>query len=426
MSRQHSRFGTDGPVPITRHGRLKRSRTLPGALKFLAAAMAVVLVSAVAVVGVAVWNLTDSVKPGVHLTPLAGQTAAPPQVGPISGAVNMLLVGSDTRTGQGGAFSSASELAGSSGAGNNDVTILIHIAANHQSAMVVSFPRDTEVPIPSCPNPKGGSYSAMSQQMLNSSLSYGGLACPVQTIEQLTGTTIPYGAEISFDGVAAMSNAVGGVTVCVASPIDDPDSGLDLGVGEHTIEGGEALAFLRTRHGVADGSDIGRISIQEGFLSSLVRKVKSGGVLSNPLQLYSLASAAIKNMQLSDTLENPDTLISIAAALKGIPLANVAMLQYPTLADPSNPNRLIPDPGPDAAVNAALLSDQPVKLTGTTGRGAELAPSAPTSTTPATPAPSGTATPAPSPSTTAPIQLPSTITGQTAAEQTCAKGNAAG
>jgi LCP family protein required for cell wall assembly len=426
MSRQHSRFGTDGPVLITRHGRLKRSGALPGALKFLAAAMAVVLVSAVAVVGIAVWHLTSSVKPGVHLAPLAGQTAAPPQVGPISGAVNMLLVGSDTRTGQGGAFSDAADQASSSGAGNNDVTILIHIAANHQSAMVVSFPRDTLVPIPSCPNPKGGSYSAMTQQMLNASLSYGGLACPVLTIEQLTGVTIPYGAEISFDGVAAMSNAVGGVTVCVATPINDPDTGLHLGVGEHTIQGAEALAFLRTRHGIADGSDLGRISSQEAFLSSLVRKVKAGGVLSNPLQLYSLASAAVKNMQLSDTLESPNTLISIATALKGIPLANLVMLQYPTLADPTNPNRLIPNQGADAAVNAALLSDQPVKLTGTTGRGAVLAPSTPAPATPATPAPTSSATPAPTSGGATPIQLPSSITGQTAAEQTCAKGNPAG
>jgi hypothetical protein len=90
--------------------------------------------------------------------------------------------------------------------------------------------------------------------------------------------------------------------------------------------------------------------------------------------LYSLASAAVKNMQLSDTLESPDTLISIASALKGIPLANMVMLQYPTLADPTNPNRLVPNTGADDAVNAALLSDQPVTLTGTTGRGASAIP----------------------------------------------------
>jgi LCP family protein required for cell wall assembly len=394
--------------------------------KLIGIALAVVLVATVSITGVAIWSLSSAVKPGVHLTQLDGSTAAPPQVGAISGAVNMLLVGTDTRTGQGGGFDTPTELAGSSGAGSNDVTILIHIAADHQSAMVVSFPRDTVLPIPACPSPKGGSYSASSAAMLNTSLSHGGLDCPVLTIEQLTGVSIPYAAEISFDGVAAMADAVGGVTVCVASPINDPDTGLHLGIGQHTITGGTALAFLRTRHGVGDGSDLGRISSQEVFLSALVRKVKSNGELTNPLTLYSLAKAAVNDMQLSDTLEHPDTLVSIAAALKGIPLQNVVMLQYPTGTDPTNVNRVIPSIAADQAVNAALNSDQPAKLTGTTGRGAELAPGA-SATTPA-PKPTGTATATPTPaaSTPAAIVLPSSITGQNAAEQTCAKGNPSG
>jgi LCP family protein required for cell wall assembly len=395
-------------------------------IKFIGIGLAVVLVAAVSITGVAVWNLTSAVKPGVHLTQLDGSTAAPPQVGAISGAVNLLLVGTDTRTGQGSGFDTPAELAGSSGAGSNDVTILVHIAADHQSAMVVSFPRDTVVPLPACPTASGGFYSASSAAMLNTSLSHGGLDCPVLTIEKMTGVNIPYAAEITFDGVAAMSDAVGGVTVCVASPINDPDTGLKLGVGEHTIAGGEALAFLRTRHGVGDGSDLGRISSQEVFLSALMRKMQTGGELNNPLTLYNLANAAVHNMQLSDTLEHPDTLVSMAAALKGIPLQNIVMLQYPTAADPANPNRVIPSVADDQAVNAALNSDQPVKLTGTTGRGAELAPAG-TSTAP-TPAPTSTATATPGTAASAPpaIVLPSSITGQNAGEQTCAKGNPAG
>jgi LCP family protein required for cell wall assembly len=403
-------------TPVARHGRLVRRRSTAGVVRLLATALAVLVVAAVSVTGISVWMLTSAVKPGVHLTQLNGKDAAPPGVGAISGAVNMLLVGSDTRSGQGSGFADKADQAASSGEGNNDVTILIHIAANHQSAMVVSFPRDTELAIPSCPNPKGGNYGAMSQQMLNSSLYYGGLDCPVLTIEKLTGVTIPYAAEISFDGVAAMSDAVGGVNVCVATPINDPYSGLTLSAGEHTLEGYQALAFLRTRHGVADGSDLGRISSQEVFLSSLVRKVKTGGVLGNPLQLYSLANAAVHNMTLSDTLDHPDTLISIASALKGIPLANLVMLQYPTVSDPSNHNRVIPDAVNDASVNAALLSDQSVSLSGTTGRGSQLA------TGTSTPTPTGTATAGPG--TTGGIVLPSAVTGQTAEEQTCAKGNA--
>jgi LCP family protein required for cell wall assembly len=364
----------------------------------------------------------------VELTHLDGkpQTQAQPQISAISGGVNMLLVGTDTRSDQGGQFDTAQELAGSSGAGNNDVTILIHIAQNHKSAVVVSYPRDMMVAIPSCPDPSGGSYSAMSDQMLNSSLSYGGLDCPVLTIEQLTGLTIPYAAEITFDGVVAMSNAIGGVSVCVASPIDDPYSGLVLSAGNHVLEGTQALEFLRTRHGIADGSDLGRISSQQVFLSSLVRTIQSGGALKNPLELYKLAKAAVSNMQLSSSLENVNTLVQIALALKNIPTSNVVFVQYPTLTDPTDPDRVIPDPSAGPVLNSALLNDQPVTLTGQTGRGAELAPatSTPSPAAGATPAPSSTPSATPSPSEAGAVSLPSSITGQTAAEQTCSKGNA--
>lgn len=409
-------------LPFARHGRLKRSSPFGTLARLVAVIVAVVLVSTGSVAGIAVWDLSSSVKPGVQLTHLNGKPETAPQIAAISGGVNMLLVGTDTRTDQGGQFDTSQELAGSSGEGNNDVTILIHIAQNHQSATVVSYPRDMMVPIPGCPDPSGGSYSAMSDQMLNSSLSYGGLDCPVLTIEQLTGLTIPYAAEISFDGVVAMSNAVGGVSVCVASPINDPYSGLVLSAGEHVLEGTQALEFLRTRHGVADGSDLGRISSQQVFLASLVRKIQSGGVLKNPLELYTLAKAAVSNMQLSSSLGNASTLVQIALALKDIPSSNIVFLQYPTITDPTNDNRVIPDPSAGPILNSALVNDQPVELTGQTGRGAELATPAPSATT----SPTSTATPAPSASAAIPgaIQLPSSVTGQTAAEQTCSKGNA--
>jgi LCP family protein required for cell wall assembly len=409
--------------PVPRHGRLKPHGPGAAIAQLFLVLIVVLLISSTSVAGAAVWSLAHQVKKGVHLETLPGHTAvAPPQIGAIGGAVNLLLVGSDSRADQGKSFSDRADQDASSGLGNNDVTILLHIAANHQSAMLVSFPRDTVVPIPSCPASNGGRYPIRAGQMLNTSLSYGGLDCPVLTIEQLTGTNIPYAAAISFDGVAAMSKAVGGVTVCVATPIDDVETGLKLSAGEHSLEGGAALAFLRTRHGIADGSDLGRISSQEVFLSSLVRQVKSGGVLSNPLQLYGLADAAVKHMTLSDTLEAPATLISMAVALKDIPLSNVVMLQYPTVVDPTNVNRVVPNIAADQAVNAALLSNESVRLSGTTGRGSEVAPSKPT------PKPTGTSTNSPSPAPTTPaspsIVLPAIVTGQTAAQTTCAKGNA--
>ncbi len=417
-----------------RHGRQRRSHASLFAVQLLAIAAVVVLVSVVSVAAVAVTQLSGSVQAStVHLEHING-ASAPPGIDAITGGVNLLLVGTDTRTGQGGAFASRDQLAGSSGAGNNDVTILLHIAQDHRSAMVVSFPRDLILNLPPCPSPRGGFYPASSDMMLNSTLSRGGLACPVLTIEKLTGITIPYAASISFDGVAAMSDAVGGVAVCVANSIDDPYTGLTLSAGVHTIQGAVALAFVRTRHGVGDGSDLGRISNQQVFLSALARTIESEGVLKNPIQLYGLASAATQNMQLSDSLARLDTLVGIALALKGIPLQNIVMIQYPTTSSPLFPNRVVPVAFADAAVNKALINDLAVSLTGTTGRGAvvETTPTAGATPTPVAvptagnPKGSTATSPSPAPTVGAPVAvmaLPASVTGQTAQEQTCSKGN---
>jgi LCP family protein required for cell wall assembly len=406
--------------PVARHGRLRHSSIGRSVVGLVAAALAVVLISGVSVSAIAVSQLASDVGSNtVHLAHLNGSTA-PPSVGAIKGGVNMLLVGTDTRSGQSG-YQDRADLAGSSGAGNNDVTILVHIAQDHQSALVVSFPRDLMIPVPACPNPKNnGMYGSSSIAMLNSTLSRGGLTCPVLTIEKLMGITIPYAASITFNGVASMANAVGGVTVCVARRINDPFVGLTLSAGSHTIAGQTALEFLRSRHGVGDGSDLGRISNQQVYLSALARTVKNGGVLTDPIKLYGLAEAAAKNMQLSDSLSPVVTMVSIALALKTIPLSNIAMIQYPVGSSPLYPNRVVPSTYADDQVATALQKDLRVKLTGQTGRGAVLG--APLPTTPA-PTASASASPTPTSRGAGTIALPSSVQGQSADQQTCSKGN---
>jgi LCP family protein required for cell wall assembly len=435
LPRRHQR--ARGPAPV-RHGRLPRRRLGVSVVKLLAGVVAVALVSSVSLAAYAVWDVARSVKQGVHLAALPGHTAVPqdiPNVGAIDGGVNLLLAGTDSRSNLGGVYNSAAEQDASSGAGNNDVTMLLHIAQDHKSMMVVSFPRDLMVRIPTCPAPDGnGTVSGSSYAQFNTALSRGGLACVVLTVEKLTGVTIPFGAVINFNGVSAMSTAVGGVTVCLASPVTDryTNPALDLPAGENTLVGDEALSFLRSRHGVGDGSDLGRISNQQVFLSALARKIVGGGVLSNPVQLYALAKAAVQNITPSDSLTNPTTLVQIALALKDTGLQNMVFLQYPAVGDPDNPNRVIPDEEAASAVNDALVNDQPVALTGSTGRAAEdpsaTATPTPTPSTPpadsTTPAPGDTGSAAPAPTATSgTVELPSTVTGQTAAQQTCTKGN---
>lgn len=416
MGRRSAESGarsTRAHAPI-RHGRLRTSHPFATIAKVAAAMIAVVAVSGGAVGAFAVYGTVSSIKPGIHLTHASGATVAPaaPSVGPIDGEVNLLLAGTDTRTGQAG-YQSKSQLAGSSGIGNNDVTMLLHVSADHTSATVVSFPRDM-VNVPLCGR-------SVSPAMFNSTLSRG-LSCTVQTVEKMTGLTIPYAGVITFDGVTGMSNAVGGVTVCVATAVQDryTDPPLSLAAGQQTLVGAEALSFLRSRHGVGDGSDLGRISNQQVFLSALTRKITSDGVLSNPVTLYKLANAALSNVQLSDTLTNPTTLMSIALALKGIDLSKIVFVQYPTGADPANPNRVVPLVAPAAALASALQSDQPISLTGKLGRAAIADP---TAAVPASPAPSGSVAPSTpaSPDSTA-IALPSSISGQSADQTTCTQG----
>ena len=420
--RTSRRVATD--PTIVRHARRRGRSAVTTALKIVSATLAVVLVSGGAVAAYALWDVAASVKPAVTL---AGQDGSSPNIDAIEGGVNLLLVGSDSRQGQGDAYGDpdveTAEL--------NDVTMLLHISEDHSSASVISFPRDLFVPIPECPKEDGsGTYNAMTSQKINTTLSYGGLACTVLTVEALTGLDIPFAAEVQFNGVIALSNAVGGVDVCVAEPIADPYTGTYLDAGTHTLEGAAALQFLRTRHGVGDGSDLGRISNQQVFLSSLVRTLQSSETLSDPTKLFGIAKAAASNMQLSSSLQNFNTMVSIAMAMKDIPLEQIAFIQYPNAYGSSGGQQgVLPIKTAATQLFDAIKADQKITLTGTTGVGSVADPNAPAGADPvettAPPADPGTETTTP-PATAEggeSVELPSTIEGQTAGDYTCSKGN---
>jgi hypothetical protein len=132
----------------------------------------------------------------------------------------------------------------------------------------------------------------------------------------------------------------------------------------HTLQGVQALQFLRTRHGVGDGSDLGRISNQQVYLTSLVRKLKSKDILSNPVALYSLAQAAAEHMKLSNTLAEPTTLMAIANALKDIPMKNITFLQLPSVYGLPAPHqgRVKPDYEKAQILFDLMKNDQPLVL----------------------------------------------------------------
>ena len=404
-----------------RHGRVapvKGSRTILG---FIGAGLSVVLVATMSIAGIAIWDIARSVKPGIDL----GSEVAPPSLGAIEGEVNLLLVGSDSRDGQAAA-------AGEDSSGIlNDVNIILHISADHTTATAISIPRDMVVPYADCPGGGGGWTGP-----INAVLNEGGLPCVVMTVSQLTGLDIPYAALVGFDGVVGLSNAVGGVEVCIAEPMEDSYTGVTLSAGSHTLSGQEALLFLRSRHGVGDGSDLGRISSQQAFMSSLVRKLKSAGTLSNPVALFSIAKAVTSNMTLSNSLNNLDTLASIALALKNIPLSSVTFVQFPgnTGGEGVYAGKVQPDMDAAAVLFSALQSGQSLALTGDSGRGSVVSGTVeePTPTPTKASKKKSTATPSATPSATptptepavvaVPIELPTDVSGQTANQVTCTKG----
>jgi len=395
---------------IARHGRLKKASPLPTIFKFIAAALAVVLVSGASIAAVAFNQLYSQVE----TVDLVQETPGPiPQIGKIEGGFNILVVGSDTREGQDGIGGSEED----SPSSLNDVNMLLHVSEDQTNAVAISFPRDMVVGIPECAWEDGSGNKGYSTEPLNVALYYGGLPCVAQTISQLTGLDIQFAGMITFNGVIAMSDAVGGVDVCVNGPVVDPNTGIDLpAAGTYTLHGGEALAFLRTRYGVGDGSDLTRISSQQVYLSSLVRTLKSSETLGDPKKVYNLANAAVSNMLLSSSLASLDTMASIAFALKDIPLERVTFVQYPGLTGQSGiyagkvkPNEVLGDEMMDL-----IAADQPFLLESAgDGRGSELNPDAPV--------PDPASSTAPVDNTGLPVV--EGVSGQTAADYTCSIGN---
>jgi len=416
-----------GRRTVARHGRLRSPHPLSQLMKLVAVGLAVVLVSGFGVAVYAAYDLSSSFT--ADAVELEGQAAVPPDIGEIEGGVNLFVAGTDECEPEFAAYF-GDRCSGPDAEGNlNDVNMLVHISDNPRRVTVISFPRDLMVPIPQCTDANGDTTAAWSKGQINNAFGVGGLSCVVKTVSDLSGQNIPFAAKVSFGGVINITDAIGGVDVCIANGIKDHYTGIDWPAGMRNIKGIEALQFLRTRHGVGDGGDLGRISNQQQYMSRLANKLVSEDVLSNPATLYSLASSALRNIDPSTSLTNPLTLVQIALAVKDVPFQDIVFVQYPTRPDPADPNRVVPNTAAAEALWAALEANQPLVLTGDLSQGDGVVNAdgseteePPAGDAPETPAPTDGATEQPAPQETA-IALPDTIAGQTAAQSTCSNGN---
>ena len=245
--------------------------------------------------------------------------------------LNVLLMGSDRRDGD-----AALTVAGE----RSDTTILLHLAADRESSVVVSIPRDSIVDIPECMRPDGTTVPRQQSQMFNSAFSAGGAACTIRTVESLTDVRIDHHVVIDFRGFKNMVNALDGVEVCVPTAVNDPKSHLDLEAGRQKVMGQQALAYVRTRYGLGNGGDLSRIDRQQAFLGSMVTKVQSSGLLLRPDRLYNFLAAATSSLTTDPGLGSLKKLNQVARDVKGLDTGAVTLLTVPNEPYPADPNRV--------------------------------------------------------------------------------------
>ncbi|MFE9443603.1 LCP family protein [Streptomyces sp. NPDC006602] len=241
---------------------------------------------------------------------------------------NYLIVGSDSRDG-------LSEQArkdlrtGSAEGRRTDSMIVLHTGAN--GTTMLSLPRDSWVTVPPYVRPETGKSFSAEPDKLNAAFSLGGPDLLVRAVERNTGLRIDHYAEIGFAGFVGVVDAVGGVDICLDRAIKDKNSGADLQKGCQTLDGTEALAFVRQRKQEAQG-DLGRTRNQQKFLTALARKAATAGTLLNPAKSFPTLSAGLDTLVVDKDTDLRD-LMSLFQAMRGVTAGDGRQLNVPV----SNP-----------------------------------------------------------------------------------------
>ncbi|MFF3956197.1 LCP family protein [Streptomyces sp. NPDC001890] len=330
--------------PGTREGRLashgggrKRGEGPRKRRRGLKITLSVLLVLLLAGGGTAYWlySRLDGNIQGVDIDKALGEDR--PEKLPTSGQ-NLLVLGSDSRAG-----AENKELGGGgdvSGA-RSDTAMVVHIPEGRSKAVAVSIPRDTLVTRPECTKADGSTVPSANRVMFNSVYSQVGPACVVKTVEKMSEVRIDHYLEINFAGFKDLVDAIGGVTIDVPQDIHDKSSGLDLTKGTHKLDGTESLAYVRTRHGIGDGSDLGRIGLQQQFMLALLSEVKSQDLLGSPAKSYKIASSATKSLTTDEGLASLKSLAEFGRSMNGVDPGTMETIMLPVAYDKQDRNRVV-------------------------------------------------------------------------------------
>ncbi|NYI06145.1 LCP family protein [Allostreptomyces psammosilenae] len=352
---------------------------------------AVGLAIAVLGAGGAVWSayrsLDDNIRTDATADRILSEDTARPSKPPRAvEAVNILILGSDDRSGENARYG------GPADSQRSDTTILLHIGGGGEHATAVSIPRDLMVDFPPCELPDGRTTPPTFGQF-NWAYQYGGVACAVRTVEELTGVRIDHHMVVDFSGFRDMVDAVDGVEICLPEAVDDAESGLRLPAGRQTVHGEDALAYVRARKSLGDGSDTQRMERQQRFLAALLQKVDDERLLFDPARLYRLLDAVTGSLTTDSGLDSLTELYDLATALREVDEEDMTLLTVPRRPYHLNRNRdeLVQ---PDAELLfTALREDRPVRVAGAEGASPAPAPSATATPAPGTAPPGDTAAP---------------------------------
>ncbi|MGW1891123.1 LCP family protein [Streptomyces sp. NPDC002004] len=278
-----------------------------------------------------------------------------------NGSMNILVLGSDSRAGANAKY-------GADGGGaRSDTAMVVHVYKGHQKASVVSLPRDTLITRPDCTTKGGRTVPGAHLQMFNTAYEVGGPSCAVKTVEKMSGIRMDHYLEVDFTGFKKLINTLGGVDVTTRKAIEDDKSHLHLKPGTHKLNGEQALGLVRTRHGVGDGSDLGRIQLQQAFIKALLNQIKNVDLFGDPTKLYDLADAATSAVTTDSDLDSVKKLSGFANGLKGIGSEDMKMVTLPVQYDPNDPNRVLPLEAQGRKVWAALRADRPIPASAVKG-----------------------------------------------------------
>lgn len=338
-------------------------------------------IAIVALAGIARIGLGQTIGSIHTFDAFAGIKNSPTKV---SGAMNILVVGSDSREGLTKAQEKLLQVGSTQSAAGarSDTMFLVHISKDRTNAVLISLPRDTMVTVPAHKSDVGNLQVPATKAKLNAAFAWGGAPLLIETIQQITNLHIDHYMEVNFTGFVGIVDALGGIQVCNRTAINDPGSHLVLPAGVHTLDGIQSLEYVRTRD--FDGlGDIGRMKRQQQFVASVLRKATSAGVLLNPSKLISFTSAALSTLKMDQGFNQSD-LLDLGESLSKLSTSGVRTLTVPlsnaNAMDPVLGSVVIWDPVQATELFNRLRNDQPIYNTAT--------PS-PTATT------KGSATPAP-------------------------------